>query len=223
METLLKPYDLTDMLVLKANYAQTSYVQNNGDGTFIIRPLPRETQVSPVNGMVTMDVNEDGELDVMMIGNDYGNEVFTGRYDAGSGVVLLGDGKGNFTHVPSTWSGFRVDGDGKGLAKVKRGNQGTIIVATQNQDSLRAFTNTDNVGNRKLFTPDTFDKQADIIYQNGKKEKVEFYYGSGYLSQSTRAIEVPQDVSSMVIYDFFGDQRTISFDNVTLSKKNKMD
>ena len=31
-----------------------------------------------------------------MIGNDYGNEVFSGRYDAGTGIVLLGDGSGEF-------------------------------------------------------------------------------------------------------------------------------
>ena len=31
---------------------------------------------------------------MLMIGNDYGNEVFSGRYDAGTGTVLLGDGKG---------------------------------------------------------------------------------------------------------------------------------
>lgn len=220
MEDLLKPYGVTDMLVLKANYAQTSYLQNNGKGIFTISALPRETQVAPVNGMVSMDVNEDGELDVMMIGNDYGNEVFTGRYDAGRGSVLLGDGKGNFTHYPSIGSGFRVDGDGKGLAKVNRGGQEIIVVATQNQDSLRAFASTSNGGSRKLFTPDTFDKQADIVYQDGRKEKVEFYYGSGYLSQSTRTIELPPNVNSIVIHDFFGDKRTISFDKVAHLKKS---
>ena len=54
-----------------------------------------------------------------MIGNDYGNEVFSGKYDAGTGTVLLGDGKGNFVAVPSVKSGFKVAGDAKALGKLK--------------------------------------------------------------------------------------------------------
>ncbi len=54
-----------------------------------------------------------------MIGNDYGNEVFSGKYDAGTGTALLGDGKGNFVAVPSVKSGFKVDGDAKALGKLK--------------------------------------------------------------------------------------------------------
>ncbi len=46
--------------------------------------------------MVADDVNGDGNLDILMVGNDYGNEVFVGRYDAFKGALLLGNGKGNF-------------------------------------------------------------------------------------------------------------------------------
>ena len=38
--------------------------------------------MSPVNGIITADLNSDGNLDVVVTGNDYGNEVFSGRYDA---------------------------------------------------------------------------------------------------------------------------------------------
>ena len=62
-----------------------------------LKPLPKLVQRSPVNGIVVADINFDGNLDAFMIGNDYGNEVFSGKYDAGTGTVLLGDGKGNFT------------------------------------------------------------------------------------------------------------------------------
>lgn len=221
MEMLLKPYDLTGMLVLTANYPYTSYLENNGDGSLTVKPLPREVQVAPINGMVVTDIDGDGNMDVLMTGNDYGNEVFTGRYDACTGVTLLGDGKGSFSYHASARSGFRVDGDGKALAKVNTSEHGPIIVATQNLDSVRVFARINNTVGRKIFSPLAVDKQADIIYSDGRKEKVEFYYGSGYLSQSTRAIELPQNVSSMVINDFFGHQRTVSFDNVTLSKKVK--
>ena len=67
-----------------------------GNGTFEVQALPIEAQIAPVNGMVSQDVNNDGFLDVILIGNDYGNEIFTGRLDAQTGLVLIGDGNGNF-------------------------------------------------------------------------------------------------------------------------------
>jgi hypothetical protein len=108
IEKLLKPYDTTGILVLKANYSQTSYVQNEGNGKFSLKPLPKMAQVSPVNGITTGDLNGDGNLDVFMIGNDYGNEVFSGRYDACTGLVLLGNGNGEFKVSPSYQNGFKV-------------------------------------------------------------------------------------------------------------------
>ena len=90
MEGLLKPYDTAGMLVLKANYSQTSYAENEGNGKFSLKPLPKLVQRSPVNGIVVGDVNFDGNLDALMIGNDYGNEVFSGKYDAGTGTSAAG-------------------------------------------------------------------------------------------------------------------------------------
>ena len=70
--------------------------------------------------MVADDVNGDGNLDILMVGNDYGNEVFVGRYDAFKGALLLGDGKGNFEVASMSKSGFSVGGDAKGLVKLYR-------------------------------------------------------------------------------------------------------
>jgi hypothetical protein len=66
-----------------------------------------------------------------MIGNDYGNEVFSGKYDAGTGTVLLGDGNGNFVAIPCVKSGFKVDGDAKALGKLKNGVGEEFFIATQ--------------------------------------------------------------------------------------------
>ncbi|MEO8413890.1 MAG: hypothetical protein ABI472_09535 [Ginsengibacter sp.] len=62
----------------------------------ILIPLPKEAQVSVLNNMVAVDVDRDGILEVIINGNDYGTEVSTGRYDALNGLVLKGNGKGNF-------------------------------------------------------------------------------------------------------------------------------
>ena len=218
MQELLKPYNTTGMLMLEATYPFTSYLENQGNGAFIIKPLPKLVQVAPINGIMVLDVNNDGNLDVMMIGNDYGNEVFSGRYDACTGIVLLGDGQGNFDQVSSLASGFLVDGDAKALAKIK-GVAGELIIATQNADSLRIFKFNNEIAGDKDFMPLMTDSWAELLFSDGKKEKVEFYHGSGYLSQSTRSIKISSQVKEMIVHDFSGKSRVIDFKGLTIQKQ----
>jgi hypothetical protein len=195
-------------LVLEANNLATSYIENLGNGKFKMKSLPMLTQVAPVNGLLTHDVNGDGNPDVVMVGNDYGNEVFIGRYDAFTGLVLLGDGKGNFRIVTSAESGFYVPGDAKALIHLLT-NKGDLYVATQNRDSLKVFSSTKTDVN--VFKPRTLDVRAELVYSDGKTYKIEFYYGSGYLSQSGRSIAIPKGVKSMNIYNSKGESRTLNF------------
>jgi hypothetical protein len=221
MEALLKPYDTTGMLVLKANYAQTSYVENLGSSKFSLRPLPKATQVAPVNGIVTMDINADGNLDVLITGNDYGNEVFSGKYDACTGLVLLGDGKGDFAVIPSAKSGFKVDGDGKALAKLRNGKGEELLIATQNRDSLRVFAISELLEAARFFQPLPLDSWAKLHHKTGNTEKVEFYYGSGYLAQSTRSIFVPPTVTKIEVFNNKGIPRTIEYNQLALTASDR--
>jgi hypothetical protein len=218
MQQLLAPHDTSEMMVLKATHAHSSYIENKGEGKFEIRSLPDLVQVAPINGMVVLDANDDGNLDVAMVGNDYGNEVFSGRYDACTGIVLLGDGRGNFKVTSSLTSGFEVEGDGKALARLNS-ISGPLLIATQNVDSLRIFkTRNETRETDRSFAPLKSDSWATFSFANGKKTKVEFYYGSGYLSQSTRVIRIPLDVTEMMVYDFAGESRTVDFKGLAFSR-----
>jgi hypothetical protein len=79
--------------------------------------LPAEAQFAPVFGLLTGDYNGDGNLDVLIAGNSDATEASTGRYDAMTGLLLAGDGKGNFKSVNSAATGFKADKDVKSLAK----------------------------------------------------------------------------------------------------------
>jgi hypothetical protein len=216
MQSLLEPYDTSGMVVLDAVYPFTSYISNNGDGTFRIQPLSKRVQVAPINGMVVMDVNDDGHLDVLMTGNDYGNEVFSGRYDACNGIVLLGDGTGNFKYKSGPASGFIVPGDGKALAKLST-KGGDLIIASQNADSLRIFEPVTPTSKARNFIPLLTDCRADVLFNDGKKARIEFYYGSGYLSQSTRSVKIHPNVKEMTVYDFSGKSRVIDFRGILVT------
>jgi enediyne biosynthesis protein E4 len=132
--------ELKDSYEAKAECFESSYFENLGNGQFKRKPLPIETQFSPINSMLTDDYNNDGNLDVLLAGNDYTTEVSTGRYDAGKGILLLGNGKGDFKAKSCHQTGFRADKDVRQLAKIRLNNGKIGILVANNQAGLECYT-----------------------------------------------------------------------------------
>ncbi len=208
IDELLTADDRKDALILDANHMASSYIENLGNGKFAMKDLPMPAQLAPVNGMVTADVNHDGNLDVILVGNDYGNEVFAGRYDAFTGLILTGNGRGSFSPLASSKSGFYVPGDAKALVKLPTARNEELFIASQNRDSLRVFVQAGNVSN-VFITIHENETYADVFFLNGKKQKVEFYHGSGYLSQSSRKLKIPAGTKEIIIHDGRGNSRSV--------------
>ncbi|MEM6892662.1 MAG: VCBS repeat-containing protein [Bacteroidota bacterium] len=74
------------------------YFENQGDGNFDIKPLPFLTQASQINDILVEDLNEDGYLDVLIVGNNHHISTQLGRLDASHGLFLQNDKKGFFFH-----------------------------------------------------------------------------------------------------------------------------
>ncbi|MBX2924217.1 MAG: VCBS repeat-containing protein [Chitinophagaceae bacterium] len=138
--------DLQAAVTLKANYLQTALVENRGGGRFSIHALPVEAQVAPVHGVVVGDFNDDGLPDLALNGNDFGNEVTNGRYDALNGLLLLGNGRQGFTPMPMAESGLYIPGDGRALIKLQTA-AGYTLAASQNNGPLLLF------GKRQAIAP----------------------------------------------------------------------
>ena len=139
IEELFKGIDMKDMMVLKCETTATVWIENLGNGHFKMHQLPLEAQFAPVNAIVADDLDHDGNIDLLLGGNEYQAEISTGRYDASYGLFLKGDGKGLFTPVKSTQSGFVVVGDMKNLKTITNKNQHQFVLAAVNNDSLKCF------------------------------------------------------------------------------------
>lgn len=125
---------------------------------------------------------------------------------------MQGDGKGGFTPVTLYRSGFFTGGDGKGLASVHSEKGEDLIIATQNQDSLRVFSPYKKRAEKsRWISLGQEDSYADILYKGNKIDHQEFYLGSGYLSQSSRKFKIEADMLSMYITDFRGRKRQLKF------------
>ncbi|MEP6684617.1 MAG: VCBS repeat-containing protein [Parafilimonas sp.] len=210
MDDIWSAKDKEGALMLQANYMASSYIENKGNGNFVMKPLPLQAQAAPVFGMMSEDVDGDGNLDVLMVGNDFGMDPYSGRHDAFMGLCLKGDGKGNFQALSIAQSGFFVPGDAKALAKIHDAKGEDLYVATQNQDSVMVYAKSISTKNSKWISLQPEDFSADIVYKNGNKKHVEFYYGNTYLSQSSRKFEVTNDINKITITDFKGAKREVS-------------
>jgi enediyne biosynthesis protein E4 len=186
----------------------SSYVENLGGGKFELRELPLPAQVAPIFGMLADDSDGDGNLDVVAVGNSYAREPQIGWDDAAIGAVLLGDGEGGFRVVNGAASGFYVDGDAKGIAKLVLDDRRSLVLVTQNDDSLRLFSGVRDTHARNVrLAP--LDAYAVLTLADGASRRREFYYGSTYLSQSSRYLKVPDNAVKAVVYDFRGQARTL--------------
>ena len=117
----------------------SSMVLVNENGIFTHKALPRIAQISPINGIAISDVNQDGNKDILTVGNLYGTEVETSRYDASVGMVLLGDGKMNFTPVPTLKSGFYTPYDAKAIQRISLQNNRSAFVVVNRSKPIQVM------------------------------------------------------------------------------------
>jgi hypothetical protein len=201
-------------LVLTGNYDKSAFIKNNGNGVFEVYRLPTAAQIAPVNGILAEDVNRDGYLDVVLVGNDFGNEIFTGRLDALVGLVLLGNGKGDFNSVRPNESGFIVPGDAKSLVKLSAAQGSPLLIASQNRNSLLVFKKEETDVSIRTLTPPLNTMAVIFELENGKKQRFETSFGSGFLSQSSREITLPKGLKSITLVDYKGESAELDLNDL---------
>jgi len=109
---------------------------------FEAKPLPGEAQWSPAFGVCAADFDGDGHQDLALAQNFFGVESETSRHDGGRGLILRGDGKGNFTPLSGMDSGIEVYGEQRGLAAADFDGDGRVDLAlAQNSAATRLFRN----------------------------------------------------------------------------------
>ncbi|HEY5747847.1 MAG TPA: VCBS repeat-containing protein [Chryseolinea sp.] len=227
IETVIAGTD-TKPLVLQSETFQTSYLENKGKAGWSLKPLPTQAQFAPVCGITTGDYDYDGHADVLLSGNAYDTDVLTGRYDALKGLLLKGDGKGNFHPLTPTQSGILLDGNAKALAELIDHNGKTLVLGTQNNDTLKVWESTSPTTPTTLSAMDAAapavvdvlhqqhiiairpdDTHAILTHTDGKQSKQEFCYGGGYLSQSSRKLRIAGDIVKVTIYNSQGESRMV--------------
>ncbi len=111
IQDLFEPDILSKCLVKQFNYPSSCIAINNGNGHFTVEKMPPALQLSSLNAIHAIDINQDGFTDLVTGGNSQGYPPQFGRLDADFGNVLINDGKGKFNTIKSIQSGLKVSGE----------------------------------------------------------------------------------------------------------------
>ena len=127
--------------VVEATCLETTLFLNRGDH-FEAHALPVEAQMSPAFGVAIADLDGDGHDDVVLAQNFFGVQPELPRHDAGSGLVLKGDGRGGLRAMDAGVSGIQIFGEQRGVAVSDHDRDGRLDLAiTQNGGATRLFRN----------------------------------------------------------------------------------
>lgn len=134
LESIYNETELEESIKYEAYNFASLYLEND-KGIFSLSELPIEAQLSPINGVVINDFNKDGNLDAVVAGNYLQTEVETPTYDAGKGLLLLGNGNGTFkTKIQTEYSGLFLNEDVKDVQLIGLGaeKRPAFLVANNN-------------------------------------------------------------------------------------------
>ncbi len=143
IDELFTKKELADAEESIINTFESVYLENLGDKTFKLSALPSLAQVSKIMTMFAEDVDNDGNMDVVLGGNFRGASMYQAQYDASYGLILKGNGKENgssprFTASVPTDNGFLQKGDVRDI-KTLNTPKGKWYFVLRNNDKMQVF------------------------------------------------------------------------------------
>jgi len=127
LEDIYGEDQLENSLHYQVDVLTSLFLENTGNGSFRSEPLPLEAQVSPI-----MDFHVTSDSKIICVGNLYGAEVETVRYDASHGCVLEYGGNGSFAVIPNRKSGLYTKGDTKQILPINIDGSEHLLIINNN-------------------------------------------------------------------------------------------
>ena len=106
------------------------YFENLGNTTFKKHQLPFMAQISSVNDIAIDDYNNDGFMDVFLVGNNYNINTQLGKLDASHGIILLNNKIGFFDE--NLDQDFNISGEARNIQKLLINNEMFYVISINN-------------------------------------------------------------------------------------------
>ncbi len=138
MEAIFGREVLDQALVLEARHLDTKIFYNKGGKKFVEGALPTEAQLTKVFSSFVHDSNEDGNMDIILGGNQTRIKPQMGGMNASFGVYLKGLENRKFEVEKAAQTGLFVRGEVRDIVKMGIG-QDTYIIFVMNNEEVQAF------------------------------------------------------------------------------------
>jgi hypothetical protein len=132
IQELFTPDVLKKSMVKQFNYSSSCIAINNGNGNFTVKKLPLKVQLSCVNAISCTDINNDGKIDLVLGGNQFGFLPQFSRLDASFGHVLINKGNGDFHWTDPKISGIDIPGEIKDIAPIQAKDKWHLLFVRNN-------------------------------------------------------------------------------------------
>jgi hypothetical protein len=119
--------------VKQFTYAASCVALNNGRGSFTVKKLPPMSQLSCINAIHCMDINQDGRMDLVTGGNQFGFLPQFERLDASLGDVLINTGDGDFIWQDASKTGLNLRGELRDIAELKSKGKICLLFLQNNE------------------------------------------------------------------------------------------
>ncbi|CAN5344940.1 VCBS repeat-containing protein [soil metagenome] len=212
-------HDFSQVPFKEINTLQSMIFIHTGE-EFEAMPLPVKAQFTTGVYAGVYDFDNDGNEDLFLGQNFFGYPKNIPRQDAGRGLLLKGDGRGNFEVVPGMKNGINVYGEQRGAAWGDFNRNGKVDLAvSQNNGETKLFENqTDRSGlSVQLIGPESnksaIGSSIRILYQDGREGPRRYIQaGGGYLSQNSlrQVMGIKGEVSAIEVTWFDGSVESVN-------------
>lgn len=136
IQEVLSQESIDGSITLNAYTFSSSLFVNQGNGQFERRDFPVESQVGPVRTIFVDDINQDGNLDLIMAGNHNSYEHTYGAQNTSLGICLLGNGDNEFKALSPQESGLYLNKDVKALTSIRTNSGENFLIAAVNSGEI---------------------------------------------------------------------------------------
>lgn len=107
---------------------------NDGTGRFKVEVLPAKAQLSPVHGILTTDIDDDGKPEILLGGNQSRVKPQSGPYMASYGVVLKLDSYKSWNAIPAKASGLSISGEIRQILELNGAGRPNRLLFVRNNE-----------------------------------------------------------------------------------------
>ncbi|MEM6845032.1 MAG: VCBS repeat-containing protein [Bacteroidota bacterium] len=207
LNTVLLPHEREDASVWQVTELNNALIIRE-EGSSHFQSLPTPLQFAPITGVQSVPSASGTQL--LLVGNFYEPETALGPYDAFNGAIIGFD-----STLTDNIQSLNIPDDARSLAALTLNARKQAYLVGRNQGELMLCES--EIPPRGYFTQlQPTDFYATIKLVDGRTYREEFYYGAGYLSQSSRTLFVPENAKEVVISRFDGQSRNLSLEKMAL-------